>query len=97
MFTGAREKRHVPFQGVGRILGSSSFTVTGPAMASTAPTPSVNVAVDESLMTTSFQLRMADGTRLIGRFIYHHTISGIHYWVWFKGVEMSTYPLLGLI
>ncbi|GMN44811.1 hypothetical protein TIFTF001_013991 [Ficus carica] len=65
-----------------------------PAMASTAPTPSVNVVVDVSLMTTSIQPRMADGTRLIGRFNCHHTISDFHYWVWSKGVEMSTYPLL---
>ncbi|GAV73207.1 UBX domain-containing protein/SEP domain-containing protein [Cephalotus follicularis] len=75
------EKRHVAFQGVGRTLGSSSATaVTGPALASTpntASTPSMGVVVDETLPSTSIQLRLADGTRLVAQFNYHHTINDI--------------------
>ncbi|EXB77026.1 UBA and UBX domain-containing protein [Morus notabilis] len=73
------ENRQVPFQGVGRTLGSSSSSVAPePTTASTAPAPLVNVVVDEALPSTSIQLRMADGTRLIGQFNYHHTIGDIH-------------------
>ncbi|MED6144094.1 Plant UBX domain-containing protein 4 [Stylosanthes scabra] len=76
------EKRHVAFQGLGRTLGSSSSsgapepsaTSTPP---STAPTPSAGLVVDQSLPTTSIQLRLADGTRLISRFNYHHTVGDI--------------------
>jgi UBX domain-containing protein 1 len=76
------EKQHVPFQGVGRTLGSSSTPVaTEPTSASTplntAPTPSMGLVVDETLPSTSVQLRLADGTRMIAHFNYHHTINDI--------------------
>ncbi|PQQ12166.1 plant UBX domain-containing protein 4-like [Prunus yedoensis var. nudiflora] len=75
-------KRRVPFQGVGRTVGSSSTPVASePTTASThlntAPTPSVGLVVDETLPSTSVQLRLADGTRLPAHFNYHHTISDI--------------------
>ncbi|KAK6917797.1 SEP domain [Dillenia turbinata] len=76
------EKRHVPFQGVGRTLGSSA---PSPAPESsvpitsftTAPPPSMGLTVDEALPSTSVQLRLADGTRMIAHFNYHHTINDI--------------------
>ncbi|KHN32991.1 UBA and UBX domain-containing protein [Glycine soja] len=76
------EKQHVAFQGVGRTLGSSSTSMApDPPAASTppntAPTPSAGLVVDQSLPSTSIQLRLADGTRLISHFNYHHTISDI--------------------
>ncbi|CAI9086840.1 OLC1v1020760C1 [Oldenlandia corymbosa var. corymbosa] len=76
------ERRHVPFQGVGRTLGgsSSSAEVQQPAVTTplnTAPTPSVGLVVDKSLPSTSIQLRLADGTRLVAHFNYHHTIADI--------------------
>ncbi|XP_020221583.1 plant UBX domain-containing protein 4 [Cajanus cajan] len=76
------EKQHVPFQGVGRTLGSSSSSMTpDPTVASTplnaAPTPSAGLVVDQSLPSTSIQLRLADGTRLISHFNNHHTIRDI--------------------
>ncbi|XP_059437518.1 plant UBX domain-containing protein 4-like [Corylus avellana] len=76
------EKRHVPFQGVGRTLGSSSTPVAAePTVVSTslnsAPTASMGLVVDETLPSTSIQLRLADGTRLIAHFNYHHTINDI--------------------
>ncbi|KAK7387725.1 hypothetical protein VNO78_22515 [Psophocarpus tetragonolobus] len=77
------EKRHMPFQGVGRTLGSSSSsaepepTVTSSPPTSTAPTPSPGLVMDQSLPSTSIQLRLANGTRLISNFNYHHTVSDI--------------------
>ncbi|KAF7840587.1 plant UBX domain-containing protein 4-like [Senna tora] len=76
------EKRHAPFQGVGRTLGSSSTSAAAEATVTsappnTAPTPSSEVVVDQSLPSTSIQLRLADGTRLISHFNYNHTISNI--------------------
>ncbi|KAF2303697.1 hypothetical protein GH714_021321 [Hevea brasiliensis] len=71
------KQRHVPFQGVGRTLGSSSTpAATDPTVDSaplnTAPTPSIGLVVDETLPSTSVQLRLADGTRMIAQFNYHH-------------------------
>ncbi|XP_054778024.1 plant UBX domain-containing protein 4-like [Prosopis cineraria] len=77
------EKRHLPFQGVGRTVGSSSTsaapetTVASGSGPSNAPTPSAGLVVDQSLRSTSVQIRLADGTRLISHFNYHHTISDI--------------------
>ncbi|KAL2467114.1 Plant UBX domain-containing protein 4 [Abeliophyllum distichum] len=76
------EIRQVPFQGTGRTLGSSSVTEnviesTVSAPLTTAPSPSIGLVVDESLPSTSIQLRLADGTRMVARFNYHHTIGDI--------------------
>ncbi|KAI4298749.1 hypothetical protein L6164_032268 [Bauhinia variegata] len=78
------EKRHVPFQGVGRTLGSSSSSTSAPSEPTvnstppnTAPTPSADLVVDQSLPSTTIQIRLTDGTRLISHFNYHHTIGDI--------------------
>nr|XP_007147682.1 hypothetical protein PHAVU_006G145600g [Phaseolus vulgaris]ESW19676.1 hypothetical protein PHAVU_006G145600g [Phaseolus vulgaris] len=76
------ERQHVPFQGVGRTLGSSSTSVapdptTALTPPTTAPTPSAGLVVDQSLPSTSIQVRLADGTRLISHFNHHHVISDI--------------------
>ncbi|KAI3456508.1 hypothetical protein Pfo_013171 [Paulownia fortunei] len=76
------EIRHVPFQGVGRTLGSSSATEPGPeatvvAPLHSAPSPSLGLVVDRSLPSTSIQLRLADGTRMVAHFNHHHTIADI--------------------
>ncbi|EEF43806.1 plant UBX domain-containing protein 4 [Ricinus communis] len=75
------KQRHVPFQGVGRTLGSSCTAASEPTANSTpvntAPTSSMGVVVDESLPSTSIQLRLADGTRMIAHFNYHHTVNDI--------------------
>ncbi|XP_004486192.1 plant UBX domain-containing protein 4-like [Cicer arietinum] len=73
------EKSQASFQGVGRTLGSSS-TSTAPEThnaPTSAPPPSAGLVVDQSLPSTSIQLRLADGTRLISHFNYHHTIGDI--------------------
>ncbi|KAK9267617.1 hypothetical protein L1049_010048 [Liquidambar formosana] len=73
------EKHHVPFQGVGRTLGSATPAAPQPTVAATpldtAPPPSMGLIVDETLPSTSIQLRLADGTRMISNFNYHHTIN----------------------
>ncbi|KAJ7946340.1 Plant UBX domain-containing protein [Quillaja saponaria] len=76
------EKHHTPFQGIGRTLGSSSTSAASdPAVSSTplntAPALSMGLVVDESLPSTSIQLRLADGTRMVAQFNYHHTVSHI--------------------
>ncbi|WJZ99369.1 hypothetical protein VitviT2T_017819 [Vitis vinifera] len=77
------EKPHPPFQGVGRTLGCSSSNPVGPDPTvpatpfNTAPAPSMGLVVDETLPLTSIQLRLADGTRMISRFNYHHTVRDI--------------------
>lgn len=80
------ERRRVPFQGAGRTLGSSSSSDPTPSSSPTpasstplnaAPTPSIGLVVDPNLPTTSIQLRLADGTRMVSRFNLHHTIREI--------------------
>ncbi|CAJ2658296.1 unnamed protein product [Trifolium pratense] len=77
------ERSQVSFQGVGRTLGSSSNSVapepnvsSGKPLTS-APPPSAGLVVDQSLPSTSIQLRLADGTRLISHFNHHHTVGDI--------------------
>lgn len=76
------ERPRRPFQGTGRTLGStSSQTPTDPSTVSTtlttAPAPSVGLVVDPAQPSTSIQLRLADGTRMVSRFNNHHTIRDI--------------------
>ncbi|XP_020226949.1 plant UBX domain-containing protein 4 [Cajanus cajan] len=75
------ENQHLPFQGVGRTLGSSSISVAEPIVTSIAPNTgpsfSADLVVDQSLPTTSIQLRLADGTRLVSQFNYYHTVGDI--------------------
>ncbi|KAG6748690.1 hypothetical protein POTOM_048619 [Populus tomentosa] len=79
------EKPQIPFQGVGRALGSTS-TPTGPAAsertvavaplkAASHPTP--DLVIDSSSPTTLIQLRLADGTRMVPRFNLNHNIRDI--------------------
>nr|CAD1826780.1 unnamed protein product [Ananas comosus var. bracteatus] len=76
-------KRQVAFQGVGRTLGGGSSSdppVSEPPPAAAAPTtapPSGGLSVDESLPSTTIQLRLADGTRMVARFNTHHTVGDI--------------------
>ncbi|KAI3847780.1 hypothetical protein MKX03_009763 [Papaver bracteatum] len=72
----------VAFQGVGRTLGSSSNTVApeqtaAPITLNTAPVSPIGLVVDDTLPSTSIQLRLADGTRMVARFNYRHTVGDI--------------------
>ncbi|CAL9073959.1 unnamed protein product [Musa textilis] len=75
-------RRLTPFQGVGRTLagGSSDSSVTEPTVdntVSSAVPSSFGLSVDDSMPSTSIQLRLADGTRMVARFNTHHTIGDI--------------------
>ncbi|XP_019098172.1 PREDICTED: plant UBX domain-containing protein 4-like [Camelina sativa] len=87
-----REKRKVSFQGVGKTLGgsndgsessslmapdSTSIPIQTIQSGSAAQAPSQSLEIDETVPTTSIQLRLADGTRLVAKFNHHHTINDI--------------------
>lgn len=75
------EKHTVPFQGVGRTLGGSTSSEQTAAAVSapftSAPAPSAGLIVDQNQPSTPIQLRLADGTRMVAHFNYHHTINDI--------------------
>lgn len=76
------KKRPNSFQGQGRTLGSNNDAVppVEPTVMSnlqTAPPPSMGLVVDQALPSTSIQLRLADGTRMVSRFNFHHTVRDI--------------------
>ncbi|WOK95114.1 hypothetical protein Cni_G03821 [Canna indica] len=73
-------KRQTPFPGVGRTLGGGSdtpVTESTPYTAAPSTTPSLGLSVDDSFPSTSIQLRLADGTRMVARFNTYHTIGDI--------------------
>ncbi|KAI3493338.1 hypothetical protein L1887_41927 [Cichorium endivia] len=76
-----QKHRHTAFVGVGRTLGStttsSEDTTAALPPATAAPTPLAGLVVDDSLPSTSIQLRLGDGTRMVSRFNFHHTIGDI--------------------
>ncbi|XXG83793.1 hypothetical protein AAC387_Pa10g1469 [Persea americana] len=77
------EKQYVPFQGVGRTLGSGSSTRLASSESSITSassstfSSSVALTVDDSLPSTSVQLRLGDGTRMVAHFNFHHTVGDI--------------------
>ncbi|CAN1220116.1 Plant UBX domain-containing protein 5, partial [Linum perenne] len=76
----AKKKSAAPaFQGVGRTLGASTSSEPPPSGAPmmTAPPPSSGLTVDSSSPTTSIQLRLADGTRMVSHFNLHHTVGDV--------------------
>ncbi|KAJ0989576.1 hypothetical protein J5N97_007932 [Dioscorea zingiberensis] len=67
---------------------SASASAPAPASTSTTPTtltqatptsssPPGGLSVDDAMPSTSIQLRLADGTRMVARFNTHHTIADI--------------------
>ncbi|XP_076900475.1 plant UBX domain-containing protein 4-like [Bidens hawaiensis] len=71
----------VAFQGVGRTLGRNTDEAAPAANTSTAATDtsttSGGLVLDPTLPSTSIQLRLADGTRMIAHFNHHHTVADI--------------------
>ena len=47
---------------------------SAPSSLMTAPLPTSGLVIDSSLPTTSIQLRLSDGTRMVSRFNLNHTI-----------------------
>ncbi|XP_044957969.1 plant UBX domain-containing protein 4-like [Hordeum vulgare subsp. vulgare] len=80
-------KRPAPFQGGGRTLAAPSENSApsditpasaAAAAASTATTTAPKIiTVDDSLPSTSLQIRFADGSRVVARFNTSHTISDV--------------------
>ncbi|KAI5839564.1 hypothetical protein DFP73DRAFT_483938 [Morchella snyderi] len=80
------KKKHAPFSGQGNRLGSptpggesstsTAEPIVAPAVRTAAPIPSVNV--DASLPTTTLQIRLGDGTRLVSRFNHTHTVGDLY-------------------
>lgn len=66
---------------MGRTLGgapaSSELEFEFATASSSATAPPTKVVVDETKPSTSIQLRLADGTRVVARFNSHHTVGDI--------------------
>ncbi|RIA96570.1 hypothetical protein C1645_796124 [Glomus cerebriforme] len=78
-------KKSKPFSGAGQRLGSPTPVVINstpgayPSTSSSSePAPRIReLEIDESLPTTSIQIRLGDGTRMLSRFNHTHTVGDI--------------------
>ncbi|KAJ6256623.1 UBX domain-containing protein [Drechslerella dactyloides] len=86
------KKKFAPFGGSGQRLGaptpgfdsttaSSSTSAAPPAASAPAQPAPQTVSVDSSQPSTSLQIRLGDGTRLVSRFNQTHTISDVYAFV----------------
>ncbi|KAF8541576.1 hypothetical protein BDD12DRAFT_494359 [Trichophaea hybrida] len=83
------KKRFVPFSGHGQRLGSltpgESLAAAAPPAAqpatSTTHVAATSVNIDSSAPTTSLQIRLGDGTRLVSRFNHSHTVGDLYNFV----------------
>eukprot|EP00882_Tetradesmus_deserticola_P021094 GHRQ01022824.1.p3 GENE.GHRQ01022824.1~~GHRQ01022824.1.p3 ORF type:complete len:184 (-),score=37.49 GHRQ01022824.1:550-1101(-) len=69
--------RYVAFSGAGRTLGASSGASSSQAAAASSAPPGEWEGVDESQPTTSVQLRLSDGSRMVARMNHTHTVADI--------------------
>jgi UBX domain-containing protein 1 len=86
-------KRAAPFQGERRTLVAPSDNNTSSAAASSTATAPRTITVDDSLPSTSLQIRFADGSRLVARFNTSHTISDVRAFIDATRPEASEYTL----
>lgn len=74
-------KRAAPFEGERRNLmepsDNNTSNAAAAAAASSSATASRTITVDDSLPSTSLQIRFADGSRLVARFNTSHRISDV--------------------
>ncbi|KAK6523890.1 hypothetical protein TWF281_001856 [Arthrobotrys megalospora] len=88
----APKKKFVAFGGSGQRLGAPTPGFdSAPASSSTSAAPTAptapaqpapqTVSIDSSAPTTSLQIRLGDGTRLVSRFNHTHTVSDIYAFV----------------
>lgn len=66
-----------PCTGTGRTLAGPSTSSTAAAAAAAAEPAGEWRGVDESQPTTSLQLRLADGSRMVAKFNHTHLVSDI--------------------
>jgi len=82
--TGETRSRHV-FQGAGHTLGSPvPLTVGAPNAVDSAVNENnarENLKVDKSQPTTNLQIRLADGSRLVGEFNHNHTVQEVRNYI----------------
>jgi len=69
--------RYVPFAGSGRTLGSVASPPSPAPAASTQQEVAGGIGLDDSRPTTSIQIRLADGTRMVARFNLDQTVMDI--------------------
>ncbi|KAF6266706.1 ubiquitin-related domain-containing protein [Scenedesmus sp. NREL 46B-D3] len=70
--------KYVAFSGAGRTLGASSGAGSSQAAAAAGSAPPGEwEGVDESQPTTSIQLRLSDGSRMVARMNHTHTVADI--------------------
>jgi len=88
-----------PFSGAGQSLGSSSTAAVRTSATTAASTPSGTAPiVDESQPTTSIQIRLHDGSRIVGKFNHTHKVADIRRYidatkpVGFSYSLMTTFP-----
>lgn len=84
-YTPPARPRHRAFAGTAHRLtddapGTSATAAPAPAPGSTAQVPWEGA--DRSLPTTSIQLRLADGSRMVAEFNLDHTVADIRRWGW---------------
>lgn len=84
------KKKHAPFSGHGNRLGSPT---PGESSGSSAPVAPVSapvartqpsaptVQVDPAVPSTTLQIRLGDGTRLVSRFNHTHTVGDVYSFV----------------
>ncbi|KAF0931377.1 hypothetical protein E2562_004515 [Oryza meyeriana var. granulata] len=76
-------KHAAPFQGEGKPLGTSDNSTTPDATSAVAASSTetasktVTITVDDSLPSTSLQIRFVDGSRMVARFNTSHTIADV--------------------
>ncbi|XP_046860047.1 NSFL1 cofactor p47-like [Xenia sp. Carnegie-2017] len=76
-----RKETMKAFTGKGHYLGSPTPNVVTPSV-STAITSSVQAPnIDEAQPITSLQIRLIDGTRLVGKFNYNNSIADVRHFV----------------
>ncbi|XP_018574182.1 NSFL1 cofactor p47 [Anoplophora glabripennis] len=85
-FKSAQKKKIVKaFQGHGYTLGSPAPIVIGAPCEEDKPANEAKakdlIKVDDSKPTTNLQIRLADGSRLVGQFNYEHTIGEVRSYI----------------
>eukprot|EP00164_Ancoracysta_twista_P000533 GFYU01000712.1.p1 GENE.GFYU01000712.1~~GFYU01000712.1.p1 ORF type:complete len:297 (-),score=92.07 GFYU01000712.1:363-1253(-) len=86
--------KYTAFQGEGRSLrADDGETAAALAAADAAPAPG-EFKLDESQPTTSIQIRLADGSRLVGKFNHTHTINDIRAYISAQRPGQPAYTLM---
>lgn len=83
----ASSSKSASFSGAGQKLGSITPTLSSPSLANESSSTSDDnaqanpVEVDNSKPTTNIQIRLADGSRLVGTFNHNHTVGDIRRYI----------------